>query len=188
MTTLRRRFRALGAQDGYTLVELLTGLGILGTVVTTLTSVFVSATGAEVGLRSRFAAQTAATTALDRLRRDVHCASAATASSPSAVTLAVPCVTGGVVKWCTAGSAGRFTLRRVASSATCNATSAQFADFLTTGSVFAYEPQSINNLPRLRVELPVRQTGMAAAYRLCDILVLRNGARVGAPQTAVAPC
>jgi prepilin-type N-terminal cleavage/methylation domain-containing protein len=178
----------LAGERGYTLVEMLTVLGILGTVVTTLTSVFVSATGAEVDLRSRFEAQTTATAALDRLRRDVHCASSATASSASAVTLAVPCVTGGVVKWCTAGSAGRFTLRRVPSSATCNATSALFADFLTTGSVFAYEPQSINNLPRLRVDLPVRVDGMATAYRLCDILVMRNGARIGAPQAAVSPC
>jgi hypothetical protein len=104
------------------------------------------------------------------------------------VTLAVPCVSGGAVKWCTAGSAGRFTLHRVPSSATCNAAAAQFADYLTTGSLFTYEAPSINNLPRLRLELPVRLGAMASAYRLCDILVMRNGTRVGAPQPAVAPC
>jgi prepilin-type N-terminal cleavage/methylation domain-containing protein len=188
VTWLGRRLRALREQQGYTLVEMIAVLGILGTVVTSLTSVFVSGTRAEIDLKSRFQAQTAATVALDRLRRDVHCASSASASSASAVTFAVPCVAGGVVKWCTAGAAGRFTLHRVPSTATCGAAAAQFADYLTTGSVFAYEAPSINNLPRLRVELPVRLGAMATAYRLCDILVMRNGRRVGAPQPAVAAC
>jgi prepilin-type N-terminal cleavage/methylation domain-containing protein len=188
VSALRKRLRLLSSEQGYTLVEMITVVGILGTVVTALTGAFVSGTRAEVDLESRFQAQNDAVVALDRIRRDVHCASSATASSASSITLAVPCVPSGVVKWCTVGSAARFTIRRLPSNGACDASSAKFADYLTTGSVFAYEPQSINNLPRLRVELPVRLGEMTASYRLCDILVMRNGTRTGAPQPAVAPC
>jgi hypothetical protein len=104
------------------------------------------------------------------------------------VTLTVPCAASGVVTWCTAGSAGRFSLHRLPSNGVCNASAARFADYLTTGSVFAYEQASINSLPRLRVELPVRLDPDQTTYQLCDVLVLRNGVRSGAVQPAVAPC
>jgi Tfp pilus assembly protein PilW len=180
--------RRLRRESGYSLIETLTTLIILSTVVTALTALFVSGNRSEVDLRNRVQAQDDAVVALDRLRRDVHCASAATASSATSVTLAVPCVSGSVVKWCTAGSSGRYTLHRLPSTSTCDSTSAKLADYLTTGSVFQYEIASINNLARLRVDLPVMVGSMTSPYRLCDILVMRNGFRAGSPGTAVAPC
>jgi type II secretory pathway pseudopilin PulG len=178
----------LRAQSGYSLIETLTTLIILSTVVTALTALFVSGNRAEIDLQQRVEAQDNAVVALDRLRRDVHCSSAATASSATSVTLAVPCVSGGVVKWCTAGSSGRYTLHRLPATGTCGATSATMADYLTTGSVFGYEIASINNLARLRVNLPVKLGSMKSPYTLCDILVMRNGVRAGSPGTAVNPC
>jgi Tfp pilus assembly protein PilW len=176
------------SEQGYSLMEMLWVLILMGTIMTALTAIFVSGTRSEVDLNDRFRAQQDAVVSLDRLRRDVHCASAATASSATTVTLAVPCVSGGTVKWCTAGSGARYTLHRVASSATCDATSAKFADYLTTGSVFNYELASINNLAKLRVNLPVQQRSMKTPYRLCDILVMRNSYRVGSPGTPVPAC
>lgn len=175
------------SERGYTLVELVTVLAILSTVVTALTSVFVSGTGAEVELRNRFESQNDAVVALDRLRRDVHCASAATAASATAVTLAAPCVAGGVVQWCTAGSTAPFSLHRLQGAGPCTVAAARYADNLTTSSVFVYDDGSVDNLPRLRVDLPVLVGEMRSPYRLCDILVLRNGTREGAA-TVVAPC
>jgi prepilin-type N-terminal cleavage/methylation domain-containing protein len=191
VTRLRARLRRLGCERGFSLMELMTVLTILSTVVTALTGLFVSGTASEVDLRSRVQAQTEAVTALDRLRRDVHCASAATASSATSVTLAVPCVAGGVVSWCTAavaGFTGRYTIHRRPTSGTCDSTSALYADYLTTGSVFSYELASINNLARLRTSLPVKLKSMLSPYTLCDILVMRNSTRTGSPGTPVPAC
>jgi prepilin-type N-terminal cleavage/methylation domain-containing protein len=178
----------LSSEQGYSLIEMLWVLILMGTIMTALTSIFVSGTRSEVDLNDRFRAQQDAVVGLDRLRRDVHCASAATASSATAVTLAVPCVPGGTVKWCTAGSGTQYTLHRLASTAACDATSPKFADNLTTGSVFDYELASINNLAKLRVYLPVQLRAMKTPYRLCDILVMRNSYRAGSPGTPVPAC
>jgi type II secretory pathway pseudopilin PulG len=185
---VRSLLHRLVRQDGYSLIEVLWVLVMMGTVMAALTSIFVSGTRSEVDLNDRFRAQQDAVVGLDRLRRDVHCSSAATSSSATAVTLAVPCVPGGTVKWCTAGSGTRYTLHRLASTATCDATSPKFADYLNTGSVFSYELASINNLAKLRVNLPVQQRSMKTPYRLCDILVMRNGVRAGSPGTPVPAC
>jgi type II secretory pathway pseudopilin PulG len=169
--------------------ELIVVMAILTTVVGALTALFVGATRSQIDLGDRVQAQNDAVMALDRLRRDVHCSSSATASSATSVTLAVPCVPGGVVSWCTASVAtGRYKLHRRAASGTCASTNAVYADYLTTGSVFAYETASIDNLAKLRANLPVKPPQMKTAYTLCDILVMRNSVRVGAAGTAVPPC
>jgi prepilin-type N-terminal cleavage/methylation domain-containing protein len=189
VTRLRARLRRLSSQRGFSLMELIVVMSILSTVVTALTGLFVTGTQSEVDLRSRVQAQTEAVTALDRLRRDVHCASAATASSATSVTLAVPCVSGGVVSWCTSlVSTGRYTLHRRSTSGTCDSTSAPYADYLSTGSVFSYELASINNLARLRAYLPVKHRSMRSPYTLCDVVVMRNSTRTGSPGTPVPAC
>ena len=91
-------------ERGYTLVEMLTVLVIFGTVMSALMVLFVQGTGAEVDMNNRFQAQQDARLALDKLRRETHCASAVTVSSASSVTLSLPsyCPTGnGSVTWCT---------------------------------------------------------------------------------------
>lgn len=174
-------------ERGYTLVELVTVLALLTIATTALTTVFLGGTRAEVDLNNRFQAQNDAVMALDRLRRDVHCASSATAATATAVTLAVPCVPGGVISWCTAASGTSFGLHRLAAAGACSSAAPRFAQHLTTGSVFGYQAASTDNLPRLRINLPVR-LGSMSPYRLCDILVMRNGVRAGAAGAAVAPC
>ena len=98
----------LRREEGYSVVELLVVMVILTTVLTALSSVFVSGANAELDMNRRFEAQQGARVALDKLRREIHCASSA-ATTPATgqapmVTLTLPsqCPTGnGAVSWCT---------------------------------------------------------------------------------------
>jgi prepilin-type N-terminal cleavage/methylation domain-containing protein len=171
----------LARQDGYTIIELLVSMAILGAVMGAVTVLFVQATTAELDLQNRFQAQQAARLALDKLRRETHCASAASVATASSVTLtlATYCPTGtGSVTWCTVGSANRFALRRKVGT-TCDATGVRWADYLTSGSVFAYTPQSTTSLAKLHVDFPinVKPSKSVQAYELVDDIVLRNSTR-----------
>ena len=187
---LRRLFRE---QRGYSMFELLTVIAILGIVLAGLTTVFVSGSTAELDMNRRFQAQQDGRVAMDKLRREVHCAQGASASSSTSVTLTIPCVTGQVVTWCTAAvgiATNRFKLYR-ATGGTCNATVGRpYADYLTTGAVFAYTAQSSSDLAKLRFDLPisVHPTKTMGRYELVDDIVFRNSMRtciVGSPSP---PC
>jgi type II secretory pathway pseudopilin PulG len=176
---LRRRVPLRG-QSAYMLTELLTVLLILTIVLSGLTALFVSATGAEVDMRERFQAQQEARIALDALRREVHCASAISQTGPSptvTLTLATGCPSGsGTITWCTV-SAGtnRWQLYRKAGG-TCDATGKLYADHLTLANIFSYTAATSTTRAKLHVELPVDATPAdnQAAYKLVDDLVLRN--------------
>jgi len=184
MSSLSRALRVFAVREGgYSMAELITVLAILGTVCGALTTVFVSGTNSELNLNLRFQAQSQAVVALERLRRDVHCASAITpagSSSSVAITLPAQCPTGsGVVTWCTIGSGTRYALYRAA-GATCDATAEPVADYLVTASVFTYTaPVASSSLGSLHVDLPVnvRTTTPSTLYRLIDTIVLRNTTR-----------
>src|SRR6478672_8266404 len=68
---LRRR---LARQDGFTLVELVTVMAVLLIILAPLTTSFASAQTAQVDQTRRFDAQENARQALDRMRKDIHCA------------------------------------------------------------------------------------------------------------------
>jgi len=190
-----RMRRRLGAQGGYTLVEMLTVLLILGVVMGGLTTVLASATNADAHMNNRFQAQQATRLALDKLRREVHCSSAATptGTTTSSITLTLPtyCKTytgSASVTWCTRSvSTNRYALYRV-NSATCTG-GVKWADFLTPTStaavcsgalcVFNYTAQSTSSLAKLHVDFPVnpQPTHTVDTYELVDDLVLRNSSR-----------
>ncbi|MEX2211358.1 MAG: prepilin-type N-terminal cleavage/methylation domain-containing protein [Gaiellaceae bacterium] len=181
----------LADERGFTLIETLVTVAIVATVVGGITTLFVSGTRAQNELSQRFQGQNEARSALDRLRRDVVCASAASGSSTS-VTLTVPagCVAQGSVTWCTAsgGSPARYRLFRLAGSGTCATQGRLYVDWLTTGAVFTLQPQSLASLAKLRAHLPVQLQRMDAPYELCDVVVLRNSSRIGATSTVAPPC
>jgi prepilin-type N-terminal cleavage/methylation domain-containing protein len=171
----------VGREQGYTVIELLVVLLILGSVMGSLTAVFVQASTAELDLNNRFQAQQTARLALDKLRRETHCASQASVSSATSVTLTLAsyCPTGnGSVTWCAIGSGSRHALYRKA-GASCDATGVKWADYLTTGNVFAYTAQSSASLAKLRVDLPVnvKPSKSVVSYELVDEIVLRNSTR-----------
>ncbi len=176
----RTRLVRARSQTGYTVVELLAVLTILMTVITALTGLFVSAAKAEIDLNRRFEAQQAARVAADRLRREVHCASAITLTSAASITVTLPghCPTavGGavtdVVYDTEPVASGRFRLRRAG---------VRIADYLTSDNVFSYTAPSAASLGRLRLNLPVNVNPNEGwkTWRLATDIVLRNTTRTG---------
>ncbi len=187
MIPLLRRLRG---ERGYSLIEMLTVISILGVVMTGLTTLFIQGSNAELDMNRRFQAQQNVRVALDKMRREIHCArSAATTggTGPSTgVTLELPsqCPTavGGVttnVTWCTVSVAtNRYALYRKVAS-TCDNTGTNWADYLTLPSAFDFKTQNTSSLAKLRVQFTVdaKPTDGTPAYSLCDQIVLRNSSR-----------
>ena len=175
------------SERGYSLIETMTVLAILGTVMGSLTGLFVAGTRAEVDMNRRFETQLNARIALTKVRRDVHCASsAATTSTSVTLTLESFCRTGsGPVTWCVVstgtGSNANGLFRKTGS--TCDATGVKWADYLAPPTspfvYFAYTPQSATSLAKVSVDIPVdaNTTDPSPAYRLQDAFVLRNSER-----------
>ena len=67
--------RLLACERGYTLIELLQVTIILGVIMEAMTTLFVQASNAELDMNRRFQAQQEARVAVDRMRREIHCAS-----------------------------------------------------------------------------------------------------------------
>jgi prepilin-type N-terminal cleavage/methylation domain-containing protein len=179
--------RRLASERGYSLSELIVVLAILGIVVGALTQLFVSASTAQVDMTRRFEAQQDMRLALDKLRREIHCANAIIGAPPSSsivISLGSYCPSNGTgaaadVTWCTKGSGGRFALWRYNGTA-CSGTGRKEADYLTIDQVFtAYAPPASGGLGKLSVILPVDLTpsDAKARYVLQDDIALRNTLR-----------
>jgi prepilin-type N-terminal cleavage/methylation domain-containing protein len=188
---VRRRLQAAARsrEAGYSIVELLVVMAILGLIVGSLGTLFVSASNAEVDISRRFQAQADARLALDKVRRETHCASAASVPDATRVELTMPswCPTVGgtamTVTWC-ARSIGSslFGLFRIAPSVGSCTGGVGYASALTTSAVFAYVAgdASTRELPKVSVDFPVDLTPASTTvgrYRLRDDIVLRNASR-----------
>ena len=183
MRRLLARLRS--EQRGYSLVELLVSMGILGSVMTSVSVLLVSATKSEVDMNRRFQAQTQARIGLDLMRREVHCAmSVSPAGAAASVTLTIPatCPTSGgntSITWCTvANGTNRWGLWRYPGG-TCSGTGRLYADYLTASSIFTYTAQTVDKLAFLNVRLPIniKPSEPRFLYNLQDDIVLRNSTR-----------
>lgn len=180
-----KRLRALRLrrEAGYSLIEMLTVMIIMSVVFAGITTVFVAGSKAQAEQDRRFQAQVATRLALDKIRRDIHCANDVTPFATTAVTLKIPAGCGGDVSWCTAAVSGftnRYRLYR-ATGTTCDATSVQVADYLTTGDVFPAFAHVTGCLclASLQVDFPVSVKGTSVgAYELNDTIFLRNSTRI----------
>ena len=182
---MKRLFRRLVREErGYSLMELLLSISILGMVMTSISVLLVSATNTEIDMNRRFQAQTQARLGLDRLRREVHCAiSVATSNAGAQATLTIPstCPTAGgltALTWCTTANGNRWDLWRY-EGASCSGTGRTWATSLTQASLFTYTAQSTSSLAFLSVTLPVNVAGSKtiSSYVLSDNIVLRNSTR-----------
>jgi len=197
VAALRRR---ISGEGGYTLVELLVTMVIMGIVLGGITGLFSSGMKAETDVAFRAQSQNEARNALSYLRQEVHCASGATlpaaAGSPPVQTLTLTMPTGcarpagetsgSSSVWCTVYvSANRYALWRQGNSTTCGTpetgkTGRLMADYLTTGNaIFAYQAPS-TELGVLRVNYSVDSNSQSTspnAYKLVDDIVLRNTVR-----------
>ncbi len=176
---MKKRWALARCERGYSLIELLQVIVILGIVLTGLTVLFVQATNSEIQMNKRFQAQQEARVAIDRMRREIHCAKAVTPVGTSAaitVTLPAQCPTAGgteiaVVYDTQLVSAGRYELRRAG---------VRIADFVRAGTVFTYTAPGSTSLGVLRVDLPIniQPPGVAGSnWELVADMVLRNTSR-----------
>jgi type II secretory pathway pseudopilin PulG len=182
-----RRMRHMARRsDGFTVVELVTAAVVLGVVLGALVTLFVEGSNSQIDANRRFQAQLNARQALERMRREVHCASDLAEDSGRRVVLTLPAAcpgTGGVpafVTWCTRSlGTDRNGVFRIAGSAASCTGGAQYADFVTTRNVFDFDSGSSGELGRLEVDLPVDLTpaDTVGRWRLTDNLVLRNDTR-----------
>jgi prepilin-type N-terminal cleavage/methylation domain-containing protein len=180
-------------ERGYTLVELLVTMVILSVVVGGLTTVFVSGSNAQVDLNQRFQAQQQARLALDRIRGDIHCASAAqaqTINTYAGIKLAVGnCYSSTpTVSYCAVMVTSvppRYQLYRATGTGATDCTSGDtsrllVADYLTSSSIFttASIPQYSLQLVGVDIKTSVdAKSSTKDAYELTDSIVARNSTR-----------
>jgi|SRR5579862_1439098 len=179
--------RHLAYEDGFSLIELLAVMVILGFVMTGIISLYLSGTNSQARLSSAFQAQSGLHLALDKMRKDVHLSCSQTAQSATSVTLSeTPCDGTVLVTWCTQANGSFYSLYRVSGSSCTGG--ADWADYLTSGSIFSYlGPNQTNTtpatgsyaLPRLHVDMTINPTPTSGStsFRVVDDLVFLNGAR-----------
>ena len=180
--------RRLRSRGGYTLVELVVVLSLFLVVSTALVSLFTAGAKAELDLNRRFQAQQNARLALDRLRRELHCASAVAPGTDldadgnvASISVSLPsqCPTAQgaartVVYDTSLVSANRWTVRR-----TMEGNTAPIADYITNDDIFMYTAPSPATRGLLHVDLPVNINPNEGwkQWRLVDDIVLRNTLR-----------
>jgi prepilin-type N-terminal cleavage/methylation domain-containing protein len=173
----RRVAGRTGGSRGYTVVELLVVMSILGIVLAALIGAWVTGYHAELDATRRYEAQQEARVAVDRMRDELHCADLLTLTSPSSVSVRLPldCPEAqGVETTLTYDtqlvSTGRYRLRR---------NGVAIADYITSGDVFQYVAPSTAALGKLQVALPVDVTPADAigSWDLAVDIVLRNTTR-----------
>jgi len=192
----------VGEEKGFTLVELLVTMVIMTIVMTGLTTIFVSGTNAETALNHRFQAQLQARAGLDKLRYDVHCASAAQAQTINTypgVKLAVGnCFSATpTISWCAVqvlASPPRFQLyRSTATTNTCTSSDTArllVADYLTSSSVFTTSTIPQYSLQTVGVSITVSandKSKTAEVYKLNDSIVARASTRCVTSGGCAAP-
>jgi prepilin-type N-terminal cleavage/methylation domain-containing protein len=173
---MKRLLRVVCGEEGFSMIELLTVLVILGTILAGLTTAFVQGSNAELEANRRVQAQIQANAAFDRLRRDVHCASSA---SISGTTITFSGCAAGTVSWCSVGSGTRYALYRKSGSS-CDSAGRQYADYLRTAATFTYTaPVAATSLAKVHADfqVSVNPSKSVDTFELADDIVMRNSVR-----------
>jgi type II secretory pathway pseudopilin PulG len=179
------RVRALRprGEAGDSLVEMLTVMVIMSVVFAGITDIFVAGSKAQAEQDRRFQAQLNTRLALDKIRRDIHCASDVSPYATSSITLKLPSGCGGDVSWCTVAVSGytnRYRLYRQVGSS-CGASGQRISDYLTSANAFPTFAHTVGCrcLASLAVDFVVSVKGSTiGAYELGDTVFLRNSTRL----------
>lgn len=179
--------RLIRGEAGYSIVEMLVVMAIMGIVMSGITTVFVAGSKAEVDMNGRFRAQLHTRLALDKLRRDIHCAQDVTPTTGyprSSTTFVMPSGCGSNVSWCAlpvSGYSNRYALYRQLNG-TCSSSSIKVADYLVSANVFTSFTHTTGCicLASAGVDLKVSMKGSTTigAYELKDTIYLRNSTRI----------
>jgi prepilin-type N-terminal cleavage/methylation domain-containing protein len=186
--TARRIGQRLRSTDGYTLIELVVVLSIFTIVVTALVQLFTSGAKAELDMNRRFQAQQEARLALDRMRRELHCADSITPGTDTDGDGNVASVTATIPAQCPSAkgvaitvvydtsqvATNRYRVRRTQSGVTVH-----IADYITNHDPFRYTAPSLASRGLLHVDFPVNVYPNEGwkQWRLVDDIVLRNTLR-----------
>jgi prepilin-type N-terminal cleavage/methylation domain-containing protein len=168
--------RRLSDQRGFTMIELLIVMVLIGIIMMAVVDVFISGTRAGADANARLAAQQNTRIALDRLEYEGRCAtSASLVGSGAGVTFTMPSQcsnASGTVTWCVTGAI----LERF-SGAACSGTGTIFVRNVTSATPFSIITAS-GDLPRLAITITSNQTSSAAdGATLTDTVTLRNAPR-----------
>jgi prepilin-type N-terminal cleavage/methylation domain-containing protein len=145
--------KVTGLEDGYTVIEMLIVMVILGVVMGGVLAIFVSGMNADADSTRRYQDQQDARGSLVRMTREVHGACSVAAPNTyntwtNSVTIYYPTFPGGTytcassatsVTWCTKASGSLYALYRGIGT-TCAAATTKYADFVTASNVFVYLP------------------------------------------------
>lgn len=148
--------RKLGDEGGFSLVEMLVVMIIMGVIMGGIVKLFTAGINSNADLNRRYQAQQDGRLALDKMRREIHGACAISApgtynTAVSTVTLYYPadlCVAGSpgaTVTYCTVavpasgGVIAHYSLYRK-TGASCTGATQVVADFLTAANIFDYLP------------------------------------------------
>ena len=173
--TARARWQA---EAGFSLIEMLTVMLILGIVMTGLVNVFISGERASADGQARLTSQQNVNVALTRLEYDARCASAASllnkaGSNGGGVYLTLPAQcwhSTGNVSWCVSSGV----LVRI-SGTTCSGTGLNLVSSVTTTTPFScYTPAITGALPQLKVALTVNPGGKSDGTSSTDYITMRN--------------
>ncbi len=201
LAQLRRAARRLSpaGQDGFTLVEMLVVMAVLLAILAGITGSYVSSLTAQVDQTRRFDAQENARLALDRMRKDIHCAHGVTDpyvndSGGQTIVMTETNTTGQAecpglvqtnasgVQWCTipvAGATDRYQLYRENDpDEQCDGADATFmTDYLTRADIWASPTCVTGQYATVEVTMPVDvdPSKRPGAYQLGDQIALRNG-------------
>jgi prepilin-type N-terminal cleavage/methylation domain-containing protein len=169
-------------EDGFTMIELVMTMAILGIVLSGITGLFVAGVKSQSDQQARFDALTEIHVGLDKLKRDVHASCSAISTSSTAVTVDnPPCNGSNLITWCTQGSGSRYGLYRIVGS-TCSG-GTRYSDFLIGPTAFTYvapnSPSGSYALARIRTDVTVdaKPGDNAGRFRVIDDVVFRNSAR-----------
>lgn len=167
----------LQPQSGFTLIEMLVSMVVMGLVMGGLANIFISGSRASSDGQARLTSQQNVTVALTRLEYDARCASTAsllnkTGSNGGGVYLSIPaeCThsTGDVSYCVTSGSLVRY------AATTCTGTGETLASSVTSATPFScYTPTGAVD-PQLVVALRVDSGGTSDATSATDYITMHN--------------
>jgi len=190
----------LSGDGGFTLIELLVVMVVMLAVLAPLAHSFISAQTAQVDQMRRFDAHENARLALDRMRKDIHCAHGVTdpyvnASGGQTIVMTETNTTGAAecpglvqtnasaVQWCTipvSGAVNRFKLYRENDpSNECDGAASTFmVDYLVRTDPWASPTCVTGQYATVDVTLPINLDPTnhgSSTYTLSDEIALRNG-------------